>query len=209
MRIRPNSTLAKLSPDQLETIFDWIASGVSYRDVKDRCAQPLPEGFGLHVNISTLWGFYSAERALRHDEALAQARYNHVDSPDPDQLMQNLKIELAHACYEVANQPGTPAVVNALSRISHRLDLIRLEQQRLALERDFLSEKQRQFNFNAARAAAKHAHKIKEVVKTKGLDAEDKLWKISDIVFGPSPTQPLDQTIHSTKATEQNTTDQP
>ena len=167
MRIRPNSTLARLTPEQLETIFDWIASGVSYRDVKERCAQSPPEGFRLHVNISTLWGFYSAERARRHDEALAQARYNRVDSPDPDQLMQNLKIELAHACYEVANQPGTPAVVNALSRIAHRLDLIRLEQQRLALEREFLAEKKRQFNFNAAREAAKHAAKSTKSSKQK------------------------------------------
>jgi hypothetical protein len=204
MRIRPNSTLAKLTPDQLETIFDWIASGVSYRDVKERCAQPLPEGFDLHVNISTLWGFFSAERARRHSEALAQARYNHVDSPDAEQLMQNLKIELAHACYELANQPGTPVVINSLSRITHRLDRIKLDQQRvnieekrLTLEHDFLAEKKRQFNFNAAREAAKHAAKIHKVIETKGPDNEEKIWMVNDIVFGP-PLQ-LPDSVPSTQ----------
>jgi hypothetical protein len=194
MRIRANSAFAKLTPDQCEQIFEWIASGTTYRDVKERCAQPPPVGFDFHVSLDALWNFYKAERHHRHAEQLAQVRYENCASDDPEQLFHNMKIELAHACYELTSAPGSPIVVNSLSRIAHRADAIKLEQQRIAidqqrltLEREFLAEKKRQFNFNAAREAAKHAAKIHKVIETRGPDNEDKIWMVNNIVFGPPP----------------------
>jgi hypothetical protein len=187
MRIRANSILAALTEDQLNKLYDWIASGITYRAVQERCSQPHPEGFGLEVHLKTLWSFFKAERRRRHAEELAETKFNDLAAEDPEQLYQNIKVELAHACYDLANYAGAPNV-NVLARITHRLDLIRLEQQRLALEREFLAEKKRQFNFNAARAAAHHAAKIHKVIETKGPDNEDKIWMVNDIVFGPAPT---------------------
>lgn len=197
MRIRPNSTLAKLTSDQLDEIFDQIDSGVSLRDVQKFCEAAPPDGFGLRIHLITLSRFYRAERAHRHAEELAQARFNDADSADPEQLMRNVRVELAHACYDLAHHPGDPATVNSLSRITHRLDVVKLEQQRiktdenrLALERDFLAEKVRQFNFNAAKEAAIYAHKIKPILNDKSIDLESKVWKVSDVLFGPPPSLP-------------------
>jgi hypothetical protein len=186
MRIRANSVLKNLTDDQLNQLYDWIASGDTYRDVQKRLALPPPDGFGISVQLNTLWNFYTSERRRRHAEHLAETRFNDLADSNPDQLLQNVKIELAHACYDLACQTDTGSI-SSLSRITHRLELLRLEQQRLALEREFLAEKKRQFNFNAARVAAHHAAKIHKVIETKGPDNEDKIWMVSDIVFGPPP----------------------
>jgi hypothetical protein len=201
MRIRPNSVLADLSQDQLHELYDWIAAGDSYREVQKRCALPPPEGFGLRVHLNTLNYFFRSERARRHAEELAQLRYHQLtDTVDPEQLLQNVKIELAHACYDLANHTDHTAV-NSLSRITHRLDRIKLDQQRIAieiqrvdLERDFLAEKKRQFNLNVAAEASIHAHEIKEVYKNKTGDLQQKLEQVNDIIFGP-PSNPDAQTI--------------
>lgn len=189
MKIRANSILAKLSADQLEQIFGWIASGVTYLEVQKRCAQPPPDGFDLYIHVNTLWRFYTTERRRRHAEDLAESKFNDLNAEHPDQLLQNVRVELAHACYDLAHQPDSSSV-NTLARITYRLDLIRIEQQRLILERDHLAEKIRQFNFNAAREAAKHAAQIHKIIETKGPDAEDKTWMVSDLVFGPPPQLP-------------------
>jgi hypothetical protein len=187
MRIRSNSILADLTEQQLNTLYEWIASGLTYRDVQQRCAQPPPEGFALQIHLNTLWRFFTAERRRRHAEELAQTQFHNVaDAPDCEQLLRTIKLELAHACYDLASQPDSTSI-NALSRITHRLEILRLEQQRLALEREFLAEKKRQFNFNAAREAAKYSFKIKDTLKRADLDLEDKVWKVSEIVFGPKP----------------------
>ena len=197
MRIRANSILATLTEDQLNEIFDRIASGETYRQVQKFCAEPPPDGFGVLIHLKTLWSFFKSERRWRHAQELAEARFDHlVEENDPDQLLQNVKVELAHACYDLVND-NNASTVNSLSRITHRLDRIKLdqqrvavEQQRLALEREFLAEKKRQFNFNAAREAAKHAAKIHKVIETKGPDNEEKIWMVNDIVFGPPPNCP-------------------
>ena len=194
MKMRSDCLLQNLTPLQLDEIFELLSTGSSFREVRLHCAKPPPEGFGLTIHHTTLVRFYQAERRRRHAEQLAQSKFDELASANPDEIIQNIKIELAHACYELAHHPGAPATVNALSRITHRLDRIKLdqervavEQQHLALERDALAEKKRQFNFNAAREAAHHAAKIHKVIETKGPDNEEKIWMVNDIVFGPSP----------------------
>jgi hypothetical protein len=191
MRIRSNSTLAKLSDEQINEIYERIASGETYRSVQKHCAQPPPDGFGVLINLKTLSCFFKAERRFRHAEELAEAKFTDLADADSEKLLQNVKIELAHACYDLASNNDASAV-NFLSRITHRIDRIKLDEkraaideQRLALEREFLAEKKRQFNFNAAREAAKHAAQIHKVIETTGPDNEDKIWMVNDIVFGP------------------------
>jgi hypothetical protein len=189
MKMRSDCVLSVLTHDQLNDIFDSLASGTSFRAMQQRCPLPPPEGFGIRVQLPTLHRFFKAERRRRHAEELAENKFNDLASSDPEQLYENVRVELAHACYDLANCSDTPNV-NVLARITHRLDLIRIEQQRLDLERDFLAEKKRQFNFNAAREAAKHAAKIHKIIETKGPDNEEKIWMVNDIVFGPPPESP-------------------
>jgi len=172
----------------INEIYDSIAAGDTYREVQKRCAAPPPGGFGLPVHLNTLLRFFKSERRRRHAEELAEAKFNELADDNPEQLLQNVKVELAHACFDLAHNPDNGSV-NSLSRVVHRLDHIRLEQQRLTLEREFLAEKKRQFNFNASRIAAIHASKIHKVIETRGPDAEDKTWMVSEIVFGPAPGQ--------------------
>jgi hypothetical protein len=196
MRIRSNSTLAKLTDEQVEQIYERLAAGEPFRSVQKSCAQPPPQGFGIQINLKTLCFFFKSERRFRHAEELAEARFHDVVEDDPEKLLQNVKVELAHACYDLANN-NDPSAVNLLSRVTNRIDRIKLEerrvaidQHRLALENQFLAEKKRQFNFNAAREAAKHAAKIHKIIETQGPDNEEKIWMVSDIVFGPPPNEP-------------------
>ncbi|HEY6227825.1 MAG TPA: hypothetical protein VI282_11950 [Verrucomicrobiae bacterium] len=189
MKMRSDCVLSSLTQDQLNDLFESLSGGLGFREVQRRCALPPPEGLGIRVQLATLSRFFKAERRRRHAEELAQARFDDLADDNPEKLLQNVKVELAHACYDLADNTDTSSI-GALSRMTHRLDLIRLEQQRLALEREFLAEKKRQFNFNAAREAAKHAAKIHKIIETKGPDNEEKIWMVNDIVFGPPPALP-------------------
>ena len=185
MKFRPDSSLAQFTQEQLDQIFDWLTEH-TYREVLQFVAKPPPDGFGVKLHKTTLVRFYRSERRRRHAEALAQSHFHDTASDDPEILLNNIKIELAHTCYDLADN-SDPAAVNSLSRVTHRFEIVKLEQQRLALDREFLAEKKRQFNFNAAREAAKHAAKIHKVIETKGPDNEEKIWMVNDIVFGPPP----------------------
>jgi hypothetical protein len=187
MKLRPDSSLAQFNQDQLDQIYDWLTEH-TYREVLQFVAKPPPEGFGVTLHKTTLVRFYRAERRRRHAEALAQTRFHDAPSDDPEILLQNIKVELAHTCYDLADHADS-ASINSLSRITHRFEVIKLEQQRLTLEREFLAEKKRQFNYNAAREAAKHAVKIHKIIEAPTPDAEDKTWMVSEIVFGSAPGQ--------------------
>ncbi|HUS35803.1 MAG TPA: hypothetical protein VM680_10680 [Verrucomicrobiae bacterium] len=196
MKMRSDCILQELTPTQLDLIFELLSAGYSFRQVRLHCAKPPPEGLGLEIHHTTLCRFFKAERRRRHAEDLVQSKFDDLASNNPDELLQNVRVELAHACYDLASEPQ-PTAINALSRVTHRIDRLKLDQQRIAieqerltLERDSLAEKVRQFNFNAAREAAKHAAEIHKVIEAKGPDAEDKTWMVSHIVFGPSPNLP-------------------
>src|SRR6185436_15255647 len=120
MRIRSNSLLSNLTEDQLNDIYDSLASGETFRSVQKRCALQPPDGFGLPLHLNTLCRFFKSERRRRHAEELAENKFNDLASSDPEQLYANIKIELAHACYDLANYTDAPNV-NVLARITHRL----------------------------------------------------------------------------------------
>src|ERR1051325_7050224 len=127
MKMRSDCVLSSLTGDQLNLIFDWIASVSSLRDACKRCAAPPPDGLGIHVHLTTISRFYKAERRRRHAEELADNKFDDLASDDPQKLYENIKVELAHACYDLVDDSAAPNV-NILARIMHRLDLIRLEQ---------------------------------------------------------------------------------
>src|SRR6476659_9186758 len=106
MKMRSDCILNKLTPQQLDDIYDSLASGIGYADVQKRCAAPPPEGFGLKIHTNTLFHFYTAERRRRHAEELAEAKFAELASTNADELIQNVKVELAHACYELAHRPA-------------------------------------------------------------------------------------------------------
>src|SRR4051812_18326785 len=110
MKMRSDCVLSKLTEQQLDEIFESIVSGVSYRDLQQRLEQVPPEGFGLRIQLATLCRYFKAERRRRHAEELAEARFNELADDDPEKLLQNVKLELAHACYDVANHPDNASV---------------------------------------------------------------------------------------------------
>lgn len=196
MKMRSDSILKTLTPKQLDDLFDLLAAGASYREARLHCAAAPPNGFGIEVHHTTIVRFYKSERRRRHAEELAETKYDNLDSDNPEQLLNSVRLELAHACYDLAHQPDA-SNVNILARITHRLDRIRIEQDHLILARDCLAEKIRQFNFNAAREAAKHAAEIHKVIEAKGPDAEGKTWMVSDVLFGPPPQKQLPEQSNS------------
>ena len=196
--MRRDCSLASLTQDQLDDLYEWISSD-SYSEVVKRVALPSPDGFGIKTHITTLCRFYREERARRHAESLIQAR----SSPNPltsDELVAEASRQLAHASYEMSLRPLNATHFNTLSRALHRVELsglrrtqvdinkqqLDLNKERIALERKRIDLEVRQFEHNAVEAAAKHAAKLNEIGSDPNLDDRQKYALARDVVFGPS-----------------------
>lgn len=194
--MRNDNTLSNLTADQLDELFAWLNNS-TYAEVEKRVAQPPPDGFGLKVHLTTLRRFYSERLKADCETALA-------DGPDPlvtGRLLAASDNALAYSTYSLARSPARPETLNQLSRALHRrqsLDLKRayleiahkhaaLAEARVEIERQRLKLAEIIFRFEASREAALEALKIKEILHAKGPDLEQKVWQVSDVVFGPSP----------------------
>lgn len=194
--MRNDNTLSNLAADQLDDLFAWLTDS-TYAEVEKRVAQPSPEGFGLKVHLTTLRRFYHERLRAECDAALA-------DDTDPfvtGRLVVASDKALAYSTYSLARSQARPELLNQLSRALHRrqsLDLKRaflevahkhaeLAEARVEIERQRLKLAEITFRFNASKEAAVQALKIKETLHTKGPDLEQKVWQVSDLVFGPSP----------------------
>jgi len=200
--MQTNNTLAILTEEQLADLYDWIcADGIL--QAQKRLAQPSPHGFGLNAHRNTLSRFFHDHSRRDHRQDLVEIESMPVNPADESRLLSSAQTILAHTAYRLSFTAAAPQVFNQLSRTLHRHRIADLKEaflhvaqqqldiarQRLALQRDFLAEKKRQFNFNAAKQAALHALKIKTVLADKTIDLEAKVWKVNDIVFGPPPPE--------------------
>jgi hypothetical protein len=71
------------------------------------------------------------------------------------------------------------ASFRALARFTSRHEALALERERLALKR-------KEFEFNAARTAIEHAWELQEIAREPELDDEDKIRRARERVFGPN-----------------------
>jgi hypothetical protein len=215
MKPRSDSALAKLTDDQRDQLYDWLAE-YSYREVIAMAAKSLPEGFGVVFHKTTLVRFYSQKRRDRHIEQLAVAIAGQSISADESKLIAETAVELAHAAYEMSQGPVTPVNFNNLSRALHRKETadlrrsqVEINQQQLALNKDRVALEQkrleleiRHFEFNAAEQAARHATELKDITADSTLNDHDKYLAARNVLFGAS-SAPC-PTASSTKPNSEN-----
>ena len=215
MKIRSNSTLAQLSQDQLALLYDWILSCRSLPDVQARALKPAPDGFGLHIHITTLRRFYQDYTAwVREQEPI------NAGATSPADLVAAAQSEVVHAIHGLAHSPSDPAHLRIVTTFLHQqreaalkegfLELARQQtaatQERLALERDRMAEQRRQWEYNAARAALNHMPALMKIYHTDTTDNEDKIWAAREICFGKAPgeTAPAAATSPETSPSNAN-----
>src|SRR5262245_47717685 len=102
MKFRSDSTLSKLTEDQLNQLYDWLTD-YSERDVVEMAATAPPQGFGLTFHRTTLSRFFRMERTRRHAEALLEAQAARA-CVNLDELTKEIALQLAHAGYEMAQR---------------------------------------------------------------------------------------------------------
>jgi hypothetical protein len=197
MKRRADSSLAKLSEEQLDQLYDWLSEH-SYREVIAMAGKGPPEGFGVRLHKTTLVRFYGAERARRHAEALAEAKSDRAPGGNPAELMEQTTLQLAHASYEMSLGPLSGMSFNNVSRALHRHELtalrriqveinqkqLGLQEERVALEKKRLELEVREFEHSAVEAAARHATKLNEIGSDPKLNDRQKYSLAREVLFG-------------------------
>lgn len=198
--MRNDCILSNLSDQQKDQLYDWLCD-LGYAETKRRLAQPPPEGFGINAHRNTLFRFYSSYSRELHRATLPEIAPNAPDLLERAHLLSASKSALAHSIYGLAHSPSEPQQFNQLSRAIYRQELLALKQAYLAIaeqhaaiareraeiERQRLKLAEIKFRFEASNQVACHAVKIKKILQDKQTSVEDKIWQVSDIVFGPSP----------------------
>jgi hypothetical protein len=201
MKIRLDSTLASFTQEQLASLYDWILASRSYADAQARALKPAPDGFGLHIHITTLRRFYQDYTTwLREEEAAEQLTAN------PAQLVAAAETEVAHAIHTLAHSPSDATHLKLVTTFLHQqretalkdsfLQLAKqhaaVTQERLALERERMAEQKRQWEFNVGRELMKNLVELQKIHRLPGIDDEEKIWKARQIAFGRAPQSPSD-----------------
>jgi hypothetical protein len=198
--MRKDCILSQLNEEQKDQLYDWLCES-TYAEVQKRLAQPAPEGFGIQVHRNTLWRFYSGCSRQLRNQALVELRAAPEDPADHAELLIAAKSALAFSTFQRAQSPSRADAINELSRVLYRHEMLAARQSYLALaaqhvaiareraevERQRLKLEEVKFRFDASKEAALRAFEIKEVLKEPDITIEDKVWAVSDIVFGPSP----------------------
>jgi hypothetical protein len=206
MKVRSDSVLAQLTQEQLATLYDWILASGSFLDAQSRALKPAPNGFGLHIHITTLRRFYQTYTAwLREQERVDAAECNSVE------LITEAQQELARSIHSLAHSPANvshlkvvTAFLNSQRDVALKEGFLQLAQQqaeftrqKLELERQRIAEQRRQWEFDAARAVMKNYVEYQKVDKRSDIDEHDKIWLAREIAFGKPPTESAPNTIPS------------
>ena len=196
MKPRPDSTIAQLTDDQRDQLYDWLTDH-AYREVITMAAQPPPKGFGIQFHKTTLVRFFKNERARRHAEEIAESISANQPQIDPNELLSRSKLELLHSCFDTAQETLNADSRNQLSRTLNRLESAQLKRQNLALKEQLVSIEQqrlelenRKFEYHAVEAAAKHAVELNAISADDSLNDRQKFARARDVLFGPpTPTK--------------------
>jgi hypothetical protein len=210
MKLRSDSTLAKLTEHQLTDLFDWCGD-LSFEEVIKKAAQPAPEGLGLKLHKTTLVRFFREETKRRHAHDLAQLAMTDSDSDpsslnpgqsgsDPSSLANLIRAsrgEFAHAVYELSLAATEPENFDRLERALHHLDIVaikrdqlKLHEQELELARERLALDRENFEYNAAGAVMEHIVPLRAIDKRTDIDEDDKIKLARKICFGRVPLSP-------------------
>ena len=196
MKVRSDSALAQLTKEQLAILYDWILASGTYTEAQQRALKPAPDGFGLHIHITTLRRFYQDYTAWLREQESMESRVT-----NPTDLVTAAQTEIAHAIHALAHSPTDAAHLKIVTTFLNQqreaslkegfLQLARQQsaatQERLSLERERMAEQRREWEYNAARAALNHMPELMRIYHNNTLDNEDKFWAAREICFGKAP----------------------
>ena len=159
MKRRADSSLAKLSEEQLDQLYDWLSEH-SYREVIAMAGKGPPEGFGVRLHKTTL--------------QLAHASYEMSLGPLSGMSFNNVSRALHR--HELT----------ALRRIQVEINQkqLGLQEERVALEKKRLELEVREFEHSAVEAAARHATKLNEIGSDPKLNDRQKYSLAREVLFG-------------------------
>lgn len=193
-KLRSDSTLAQLTEDQRDQLYDWIISQGRAKAI-ELAAQSIDEG-GLNLTLhrTTLDRFFEREQKERQARELAELAAAAESETLPeriDQLIHAARVKLAQAAYELSKTVDDPENFDRLERALHHIEIIKIKReeltirkQELELQRERFTELCRQWRFNTARAVLCHLPELMKVARDQSLDNEEKIWAAHDICFG-------------------------
>jgi hypothetical protein len=189
--MRRDSFLNQLTAQQQDTLYDWL-QGDSYPTVQKRVATPAPEGFGIHVHITSLKRFFR-KRTEELRAAAAEELRMEAKSETPPSFSEAAADSIQYMAYDIATSGGPAANFNDLSRwlvrnktLQLKEAYLRVAQEHLALAKEQLALEKKKFEFNAARLALEHAHDLNQIAHQPNLDDEDKIRRAREKLFGPN-----------------------
>ena len=196
---RRNDVLANLPEEQLAILNQWLLDRVSFKQVAENLAKPVPDGFAIRVSEETVRRYYK-RFILAEDLAESFAIADTLPCPraslknllQQSALTTGLRTELPPATFQIlARYYRTLSTEHFQQRLAQQRDL------QLQLNRERLNHHRRVFEFNAARAALAAACQLQKIADDPHMDDEQKIWAAHQQVFGPLPdTEPQPKALN-------------
>jgi len=201
MKLRSDSTLAELTEDQREQLFDWLSTN-SAAKVQTLAAKPVADGgFDLKIHRTTLDRFFESqvrERQALELAALAAGADNATTPVEIEQLLAGTRVKFVRATFELAKAAADPDNYDRLENALHHMDLIKarreeleIEKRKLDLDEKRFAEQKRQWEFDIMREVMKHFLEYEKLHRRTDIDQHDKLWAGRTICFGPGSDAPI------------------
>jgi hypothetical protein len=188
MKSRPDSFLAQLTPDQQDTLYDWLLIN-SFADVQQKLAAPPPTGFGVQAHLTSLKRFFRRRAEELRRESQAELRQH---SPEAS-LTGAAQESLDHTAYELAAESAKdPQSFSQAARWLLRNRMAQLREQflqvakgQLEVARGRLVLDRQSWEWDAARIALENAHELQEIGNDPDIDDPEKIRRARIRVFGP------------------------
>ncbi|MGZ8939921.1 MAG: hypothetical protein ACXW32_11980 [Limisphaerales bacterium] len=127
-RFRVNSFVSQLSEDQRVLVFNWLQDrDLSALEVRDRIAAPAPKGFGIKVNLTTLYRLRNLVKNVELNDRIAEMMDATCDildadtSIDPTPVREAISLllhsDLLVQCRKQADTRHIERLVNSITRM--------------------------------------------------------------------------------------------
>jgi hypothetical protein len=188
MKSRSDSFLAALTPDQQDTLYDWLLIH-SFAEVQQKLASPAPIGFAVQAHLTSLKRFFR-----KRTEELRRQSQAELGAESPQASLTGAAQEsLDHAAYELAGESTRdPQSFAQASRWLLRNRMVQLREQFLQVARDQvevargrLALDRESWEWDAARIALNNAHALQEIGNKNDIDDPQKIRRARELIFGP------------------------
>jgi hypothetical protein len=187
-KARSDAKLLNLPMEQQEQLADWLLAGMPYHEARAK----VEKDFGVTASIplfGAFWESVCAPMLVRRRSKITQlATAITKEAAGDAEIDAALEKQLKQVALEALIQPNPDpdAVMCIVSQALKLRDQARQEkaEERKDKELQFAVEK---FQFDAAKAAAKHASYIKSVSADKNLSENEKIQRIRQRLWGTPP----------------------